>query len=452
MTRLRDNWLIITILAGVIAVYLVCVAPSLTWVGLDNDAFSLYYSAKYLEVFRQPGYPTYTILSYLIYRVPVGTEGFRLALFGSTLPAIGTVALVYFITKKLTTNKYAPYVACLSLAGAGLFLMQATIPEIYTFSAFMITATWASYLYNKPILTAVLAGLTFGTHPLVFPAAGLLAYRGAKQYWYIPTSIVAGLYGYVAYAGFVVGQSPASSIFSDIGTSLTQGMIRLRDFGMLMITGFGLAVIPMVLWLKNQKRSWLLWVMASAPIIYFLITKYPTSEVHLVLALPVLAVAAGLGLSQFKVSPKIVLACSGILLCLLPLKYDIGRTLDPSVSATQYTESLSEIPSNSIIINYVKAEGYNTAGFDDRTMLPVFLYNHDTGSNLVYVSLQHYLTEPDYRASLGIDTPMLNINIFDSRGFDAYAEAIAKRNPGRPTYYHVAPSNSPYSRELELVE
>jgi hypothetical protein len=83
-----------------LVVYLLTLAPDLTWAHNGADGGDLVTAAYTLGVPHPPGYPTYTLLAWLITHVPLGSVGWRVNLL-SALSAAATAALIYWTVVQL---------------------------------------------------------------------------------------------------------------------------------------------------------------------------------------------------------------------------------------------------------------------------------------------------------------------------------------------------------------
>jgi tetratricopeptide (TPR) repeat protein len=107
--------------------------------------------ARTLGIAHPPGYPLYTLLSALAVRLPLGTPFLRVSLlsaaFGSL--AAGVAALTVWEATGIGVRKGLPpgaipvrvaasLMAALSLAFSGTYWSQATVPEVYSLSAFLV--------------------------------------------------------------------------------------------------------------------------------------------------------------------------------------------------------------------------------------------------------------------------------------------------------------------------
>ena len=74
------------------ALYLITLAPTITWANFGTDGGDLITAAVTLGVPHPPGYPLYTTLGYVFAQLPIGTVAFRLNLsFGRVHGAGGGV-------------------------------------------------------------------------------------------------------------------------------------------------------------------------------------------------------------------------------------------------------------------------------------------------------------------------------------------------------------------------
>jgi hypothetical protein len=121
----------------------------------------------------------------------------------------------------------------------------------------------------------------------------------------------------------------------------------------------GLALIPIVYF--SWKRKWykepLVWLFIL-PVIYYAVDLAPQTYVYMMPAIGFGAVIAGIGLSRMKPFGKLqidwkwaVLGCAVALLAFNADYFDIGRTLDPELSASEYYyKELDKVPDGQILL------------------------------------------------------------------------------------------------------
>lgn len=390
--------------AAVSAIYIVCTAPGATWAFLDCDLFDFMYSTKFMTISHFPGFPIYIMFGSLVQMFYAEGSAWGLALWGSTIPAIFTIIMIFYITRKLTDNKWSPYVAALGLAGASAYFSQTIIPEVYSFSIFMLVLTWFLLTYGKYSLGAIAAGLAAGTHIFVGPAilAMFFYYSGFRKKWYlfIPCAVLPYLYVvFGAVRSEWNASLPVGSGLEGFFKTYVWGTIydnfkywgaiaiwnfpkRLFETAVLLTTSFGLALIPMLYWFKDWKKAGFLIACIAVPVFYYVGCNVETAYVHFTLAFPFLAVAAGLGMDKFKLHPSIVLVASGILLLVFPLSFDIGNTLDKELSAQNMYRQIEQIPDGSVVFGYCEdTQGNATVG--GREQVGIMYYDKLNNKHIV---------------------------------------------------------------------
>jgi hypothetical protein len=426
------------------------------------------HAAKFAGTPHVPGYPLQTIISLAVINIPLGAEGWRLAWFLSAIPALISCILIFIIVRKLTDNRWSPWIASIALVGNNVFLAQSIVPEIYIFSIMMMLATYLAFISKKEIWTASLAGLTAGTHPFVFISVALMVFLGVKKrWWWIPVVICMGLYSYCVFRNDTfVGFTPyALELFwGDFGNlALSQFPARLRDTGIILCVGFGLSLIPASLFLADIKKAWLYWLFIIIPLFYWFTNNTEVVYVHFLLIFPWIAISAGLGLDKIKIKPVFVFGCSLLLLLAMPFFYDIGNNMDEDLSAQKFYDDLSAIPDGSIITDMIFVESSQTTGADERTMVAVWIHNKDNKRNLIDLNIARYLNYGElgdaYRADLkdkGLNTPIFailsingkpNLPLRDAPLY-GFIREISRANPDRKFYYTLVPENKPMSRIL----
>jgi hypothetical protein len=127
-------WLAGCVMAAALVVYLMTLAPGLTFANYGTDGGDLIAAARTLGVPHPSGYPTYTLLAWLFTQLPVGVIAYRVNLL-SAVCASAAVGL-FFLTarRQFATGGYPwliPLAASLSLAFSSLLWSQAVISEVY---------------------------------------------------------------------------------------------------------------------------------------------------------------------------------------------------------------------------------------------------------------------------------------------------------------------------------
>jgi 4-amino-4-deoxy-L-arabinose transferase-like glycosyltransferase len=192
------------LLAGALAltVYVLTLAPGLTFDNYGTDGGDLIAAAYNLGVPHPTGYPTYTLLAWLFTRLPLGVIAYRVNLL-SACCAAGTVILTFRLSQRLLPASelepelnvawLLPGAVALSLAFASLLWSQAVISEVYALLAFLaallfwLLLRWRQggrdhYLW----LAALVFGLGLGNHvtlAFVAPFALVLLWPQRARWW-----------------------------------------------------------------------------------------------------------------------------------------------------------------------------------------------------------------------------------------------------------------------------
>jgi len=488
MTKVLSYYKEFLLLATITTVYAICCQTGYSWSGYDCDLGDFLYAAENGSTIHFPGFPLFSVLAYVIIRIPLGEEAFRMAFVLSTIPAIITCVAVFYAVRKQTINKWAPFVATATLAGANMFFMQSIIVEVYTMSAMVITLSYTFMVYGKYKLSAVFAGLTLAMHIMAAPAAVAMfvVNKDLRKYWKWTIGAAALMYIYVIVTAFTkeslstIDGSSFGVMQYMLGTLVdnTQWWLNLPaweipekiwiSFSMFAVA-FGLALIPMFLYLKDYKKSKLILAMVVIPVVYYFGCVLGLTNVHFVLAVPFLAIAAGLGMSKVKLPPYLIFAPSMVLLLIMPLNYDIGRTLDKELSAEETYASFETIEDKSIVVNLCMmdmSEEIVLGSISGREQTLLILYNDENDTELVPLNISRYSEDVDipgigniggeYREwtsnEYGIVTPFFE-NPYEKKKNKKYyywslLEEISNANPDRNVYYFVVSDADPFRREI----
>lgn len=476
---------------AVFSIYTLCCQPNYSWSGFDCDLGDFIYSAKYGSALHFPGFPIYSILSWLAIRVPLVTEGWRLAFFMSTIPAIITVILVFLAVRKQRDDKWSPFVASAALAGANVFFMQSIIAEVYAMTALMVTLSYTFLVYEKYKWSAVFGGLTLTMHILAAPAilAMILLNKKFRSQWKLIFGIA--IIGYV-YLMILALTRESFSVMEGSSFGVLQYIIgtlgentkwwlslpiwylpeRIFNASLLFMVAFGLALIPMIKYLFRKHRSMLIWTMIVIPLIYYFGCVVDLASVHLTLAFPFLAIAAGLGIKYTKIPAWSIFGVSVILLVTMPLSYDIGRTLDEGLSAHKLYEDLGDLEEGSIIVNICKIDSTDEivlGGISGREQTLARIYSKENDHILIPLNISRYASDLEipgvgdmgyeYREELreeyGIITPYIenhNDNWEEEEYYWILINELAANNLDRDVYYSMISKKRPFERTLTRYE
>jgi hypothetical protein len=225
------------------SIYLVTLAPTITWRNDGADGGDLITAAYTLGIAHPPGYPVYVVLGKLFTLLPIGDVAYRVNLM-SAFFAAATIPLVYLVTLGLCrclrpfgraqgrhgsgqalsggvdsgariprrilrlrsghgsvqASQIAAGAAALSFAFSPTFWSQATIAEVYTLNAFFVALLFYLLLKGwggrqRPaatdgnslaclLLAAFIYGLSLGNHPSMLMLAPAIVFFIATGKWH----------------------------------------------------------------------------------------------------------------------------------------------------------------------------------------------------------------------------------------------------------------------------
>ena len=206
-----DVWWAIAVVLLTGTLFLVTLRPD---VGGTEDSPKFQFLGQVLGTAHTPGYPFYTIATYLFTRVPIGTLAYRVNLF-SAVAGVLSCLCIFLIARRLKVSRLLSAAAALAAATGFPVWSNAVTAEVYTLSALMSTATllfliaWAQtgQLWRLYVACAIFAA-GLGNHLTIvglLPAAllyGILKDRSVLRPRVIGVAAVIGFLG-VAQYGFI---------------------------------------------------------------------------------------------------------------------------------------------------------------------------------------------------------------------------------------------------------
>lgn len=171
--------------AAVLLVYLLTMAPVLTWEHAGRDGGDLISAAHFLGVPHPTGYPTFTMLAWLFTRLPLGSVAWRVHFFCG-LAGVAAVVWLYLVGRRSAAAHgrgpatLGAAVGALSLAFSPLFWGHSLIAEVYTLHlCFIALILWLMLRWRDgkgPLpLAALVFGVGLGNHiTLTFLALAIL--------------------------------------------------------------------------------------------------------------------------------------------------------------------------------------------------------------------------------------------------------------------------------------
>lgn len=183
-SRKQESWTDFVIVAVALGIYLITLAPTITWRNEGADSGDLVTAAFTLGIPHPSGYPLYTLLAALFSHLPFGEPARNVSAL-SALVSAGAILLLVRSGRALLESavpfaRWIPLSVGLAFAFAPAFWSQATIAEVNALSAFFVTALLAVLLSksaHRLELSALIFGLGLAHHltiVLLLPTAMLL--------------------------------------------------------------------------------------------------------------------------------------------------------------------------------------------------------------------------------------------------------------------------------------
>ncbi len=135
------------------ALFLVTLRPD---VGGTEDSPKFQFLGQVLGTAHTPGYPFYTIATYVFTRVPLGTLAYRVNLF-SAVCGVFSCVLIFLIARRMSVSRSLAAVAALAAATGFPVWSNAITAEVYTLAALM--SAWTIYLLIAWVQTRCRCGV-----------------------------------------------------------------------------------------------------------------------------------------------------------------------------------------------------------------------------------------------------------------------------------------------------
>lgn len=206
-----------------------------------------------LGIMHPPGYPTYTMLGYLVTHIPVGSIAFRLNALSSLLHAL-TLGLLFAVLMKTTRHRAASAVTAAAIGVSPLFWFYSLVAEVFPlndlFAVLLILVAirareeWLRYRYraSRRLLLAMLflCGLALTHHHtilIVFPSLLIFAalplldlFRGLRRLAAGAGAFLLGLLPY-AYIPIRASQKPYCNFTDPSSFSAFKDFVLRRYYG-----------------------------------------------------------------------------------------------------------------------------------------------------------------------------------------------------------------------------
>jgi hypothetical protein len=412
----KQYWLEILVIGIIFGILLKNAAPSATWMNTDSDGIHYTYAADNLMPSHKGSAPIYLLLGKLFLFIPIGTEFWRMALISVISGAVASTFILLIIKLK-TNNKWYAIIGALIYGGSALAMSQNTIVECYPLVTAVCLAVYYFCLTSKWLTASILIGVAGAIHPTsILITIPLLIYYRKNLFTWRRLGVMALFVLFYLYVPLTnrppymwVTSNSTGGIFGFIKDSISTALMlsgqlaiydfpkRLFDVGGQILLNFAIVgVIPLVFAFKNGKNWYkdvLLW-MCIIPTLYYSIDLAPQTYCYMQPSIAFGAIAIGIGLTKinFKCAKKIAYGtavCAIVLLGYNAWYFDIGKQLDPNLSATEYyTVELNKVPDGQILMPYY---GWEWAA--------IYKYNADNDRHITAVCIDT-LVSPLYQDML----------------------------------------------------
>ncbi len=408
---IKKYWAEILVFGAVFAVFMVCNNPSYTWMNTDSDGIHYTYSAEYLFPSHKTSAPLFLLLGRLFLFIPYGTEAWRMGLM-SVIASTGTAVFIYLAIrhhlsdlKGFKTRIYA-LIGVVIFGGSALVISQSTIVETYALVTMFSVGVYYFSLKERWWLCSIMLGVGIAIHTLAIVVVILIMiakkefrcfeYAGVIVafllfYAYIPITTAINnppnMWGNTTLKTFAIDNLSTTMMLLG-GLSYWDFPKRILDTIGILGVSLGLAIVPITIMLKRWK-SLLFWLFVM-PIFFFATNLASQTYVYLMPSIAFGAILAAIGLSRMKVAWVYSVGIVAIGLLIFNANYfDLGRTLDPELSASKYyNEELNKVPDGQILMPQY---GWEWAA--------IYPYNHREGRNIIPICLD-VLISPIYQQQL----------------------------------------------------
>lgn len=226
-----------------------------------GDSGDLVTAAFEFGVPHPPGYPLYTLLTWLATRLPVSTPAWRAGLM-SSLPHALTLVVVFLLVKRLSGSVIAGLFATLMALGNYLFFLYSVTPEAFAlFDLFVVSLVYLLMRWGETknlrylLLSSFVFGLALTHHHVILflmPALLYFLYNNYNRYnndnYYI--CAVLFLLGLLPYLYILIAAQGAAIVNWDRAVDWP-GFVRLltrQDYGSFVANGF-YGALPIHRWL-----------------------------------------------------------------------------------------------------------------------------------------------------------------------------------------------------------
>lgn len=126
-----------------------------------GDAGDLVTSAFVGGIAHPPGYPLYSLLGFLLAKIPLSTVAWRVGLISSIFSAL-TLTVIFHWISRITKSALTAFITASILALTYVYWLYSIVPEVFALNNFLsISLLYAVYLWSQTHKTRLLYGAAF---------------------------------------------------------------------------------------------------------------------------------------------------------------------------------------------------------------------------------------------------------------------------------------------------
>ncbi len=420
-----------------LTVYLLTLAPGITWAHHSFDGGELITASRTLGVAHPPGYPTYLILAHFFSFLPLGEIAWRYNLFSAVCVALAAafVAATSGVLLRTKTGsgakrQYVQVAAGLSFAFMPLVWGQATVTEVYALNlAVLSIMLWSLLGCRASWLTGLLLGLSITTHLTSLLMVPLVAGTIPRRDWPIALSAtLLGLTPFLLIPFLAAGDSPV--VWGDpttpagwwwlvsarlyqpnvFGVPFTAWTPRVLDYGLSFLGQFvylGVGVLAAGVIIQqstDRKLHWLMLLTVTLYAAYALAYDAVDAALYFLPGLLILSLYLAYGLHYLGWAAMLLPAA---LLMVNYARYDLSNNLDVVGRASRV---LQAAPQDALLMSP-----------GDSTIFALWYYQSVVGERPDIALVDRNLFAFDwYRQRLGRQYPdLMRLKVDDLTAFES---------------------------------
>lgn len=418
----------------IFAVFMIDLNPDYTFVNKAADSIGYLFSAKYLYPSYHTSPPLYLLTSHFFLMLPFGTDAWKMGLV-SVLSSMGACLFIYLIIMRETQSRFYSLLGVLTYGLSALVISQTVVVQTYATVCLLATGAYYYSLKKQWKLMGMMLGMGLVVHLLMAGVFGIMfmAHKEYRKNWKALGITFAFLvfYAYIPLTNrppymwfpnpesnllnsvwFFVGDTWSTIVFLLGKLAIWDLPKRVLDASGVLLVSLGvLGVVPIILYFKGRKlsRDILFWLIAFPTALFISELDMNTYD-YMMLTIPFAAIAASIGLARmydYRWPVTTVVGLSVIGFGLFNLNYfDIGRTLDPNMSASNLMHNeFDKLPDGAIFMPNIAGEWeaiYKYNADNNKHIIPVCKDILPSEAYLLEIQKQGVKVNPSRRENMSV--------------------------------------------------